>query len=64
MVAAAGGLARTRVATLGNGDLAEIAARLYALLSADDSLEAAFGASHHREDLRALEALQLLPAAA
>ncbi len=44
-----------------DADLIEIAARLYSLLSQDQSLTAAYAVSHHREDLRTLSALKLLP---
>jgi hypothetical protein len=47
--------------TLGEADLADVVARLYALLSQENCLPTAFGASHNREDLHTLAALRLLP---
>jgi hypothetical protein len=46
---------------LSNADIAEIVARLYALLCQETCLQTAFGTSHLREDMRTLGALDLLP---
>jgi hypothetical protein len=54
------GLAGDCAGGLGDADIVEIVARLYTLLCQDTSLHTAFGASHHREDMRTLAALRLV----